>query len=121
MSGPFLSTARRPRRRARRALIVLALVAVPAIVLAVAFAVYLLVAPGSHGGDWRLLAVLAIGQAWILMRILTRLAFLSTSAALVQQSLAHAEYTAAPPPIWPDSPAAEAIENAARFGTRPTT
>jgi vancomycin resistance protein YoaR len=37
VSGPFLSTARRPRRRARRALIVLALVAVPAIVLAVAF------------------------------------------------------------------------------------
>ena len=69
-----------------------------ALVLAVTFAVYLLVAPGSHGGDWRLLAVLAIGQAWILMRIVTRLAFLSTSAALVQRSLAHAEYAAAPPP-----------------------
>ncbi len=90
-----------------------------ALVLAVAFAVYLLVAPGSHGGDWRLLAVLAIGQAWILMRIVTRLAFLSTSAALVQRSLAHAEYAAAPPPVWPDSPAAEAIENAARFGVHP--
>jgi hypothetical protein len=92
-----------------------------ALVLAVAFAVYLLVAPGAHGGDWRLLAVLGIGQAWILTRIVTRLAFLSTSAALVQRSLAHSEYTAAPPPVWPDSPAAEAIENAARYGTRPGT
>lgn len=90
-----------------------------ALVLAVGVAVYLLVAPGAHGGDWRLLAVLGVGQAWILTRIVTRLAFLSTSAALVQRSLAHAEYTAAPPPIWPDSPAAEAIENAARYGIRP--
>jgi hypothetical protein len=91
------------------------------LVLAVAFAVYLLVAPGGRGGDWRLLAVLAIGQAWILARIAVRLAFLSTSVTLVQRSLAHAEYTAVPPPIWPDSPAAEAIENAARLGTRPTS
>jgi hypothetical protein len=89
-----------------------------ALVLAVAFAVYLLVAPGARGGDWRLIAVLATGQAWILARIAVRLAFLSTSVALVQRSLAHAEYTAVPPPVWPDSPGAEAVENAARFGTR---
>ena len=37
MSGPFLSTVRRPRRRARRALVVLALVAGLVAVLAVAF------------------------------------------------------------------------------------
>lgn len=37
MSGPFLSTVRRPRRRARKALVVLALVAVLAAVLAAAF------------------------------------------------------------------------------------
>ena len=37
MSGPFLSTVRRPRRRARRALVVLALVVVLVAVLAVAF------------------------------------------------------------------------------------
>jgi len=103
----------------RHRIAVSALYLANALVLAVAFAVYLIVAPGSHGGDWRLLAVLAIGQAWILMRIVTRLAFLSTSAALVQRSLAHAEYAAPPPPVWPDSPAAEAIENAARFGVYP--
>ena len=90
-----------------------------ALALGVLFALYLLFAPGARGGDWRLIAVLVAGQAWILARIVTRLAFLSTSAALLQQSLAHAEYTAGPLPVWPDSPAAEAIENAARFGVRP--
>ncbi len=90
------------------------------LVLFVALAVYVLVAPGGRGGDWRLIAVLAIGQTWILSRIATKLAFIATSTALVQQHLAHAEYTAPPLPIWPDSPAAEAIENAAKYGTRRT-
>ena len=89
-----------------------------ALVLAVALAVYMLVAPGGRGGDWRLIAVLAIGQAWILSRIATKLAFIATATALFQQHLAHAEYAAPPLPVWPDSPAAEAIENAAKYGTR---
>jgi hypothetical protein len=87
--------------------------------LAAAFSLYLLTAPGAGGGDWRTLAAVGAGQAWILARILVRLAFLSTSAALVQDRLAHARYTAAPVPVWPDSPAAEAIENAVRYGVRP--
>ena len=116
MLGALAAGARFVRRHA---IAVSTLYAANALVLVVAFAVYLLVAPGAHGGDWRLLAVLGIGQAWILTRILTRLAFMSTSVALVQRSLAHAEYTATPPPVWPDSPAAEAIENAARYGIRP--
>jgi len=86
------------------------------LVLAVCFSLYLLAAPGAHGGDWRLLEVLVIGQAWILARVTTKLAFMSTSAALFQGLLAHTEYTAPPVPVWPESPAAEAIENAVRFG-----
>ena len=89
------------------------------LVLAVCFSLYLLAAPGARGGDWRLLEVLLIGQAWILARVTTKLAFMSTSAALFQGLLAHTEYTAAPVPVWPESPAAEAIENAVRFGVRP--
>ena len=38
-------------------------------------------------------------------------AALATALALVERRLAHAEYTAPPLPVWPDSPAAEAIEN----------
>jgi hypothetical protein len=89
-----------------------------ALVFGVALGAYVLVAPGGRGGDWRLLAVLAIGQAWILSRIAIKLAFMATSTALFQQHLAHAEFAAPPLPVWPDSPAAEAIENAARYGTR---
>ena len=89
------------------------------LVLAVCFSLYLLAAPGAHGGDRRLLEVLVIGQAWILARVTTKLAFMSTSAALFQGLLAHTEYTAPPVPVWPESPAAEAIENAVRFGVRP--
>jgi hypothetical protein len=89
-----------------------------ALVLALALAVYILVAPGGRGGDWRLAIVLVVGQAWILSRIATKLAFMATATALFQQHVAHVEYTAPPVPTWPESPAAEAIENAAKYGTR---
>ena len=47
MSGPFLSTVRRPRRRARRALVALGAVGVAALVLAVAFGAIALLERGS--------------------------------------------------------------------------
>ena len=65
----------------------------------------------------------AAGSAAIARRILaqqaTKLAFMSTSAALFQGLLAPPEYTAPPVPDWTESPAADAIENAVRFGVRP--
>lgn len=39
------------------------------------------------------------------------LAWYAVATSLFQSRLAHAGYTAAPPPVWPDSPAAEAIAN----------
>ena len=89
------------------------------LVMACALAVYAVFAPGARGGGWHALAAIAAGQAWIVTRIATRLAFLSSSTALVQQEMAHVEFTAPPLPVWPDSPAAEGIDNAARFGLRP--
>jgi hypothetical protein len=47
-----------------------------------------------------------------------RLALAAGQVALFQSRLAHAGYTAAPLPMWPDSPAAEAIENLAVQGQR---
>jgi hypothetical protein len=115
MVGALLSGWRFVRRhRGHVALLYLA----NTLVFGLALAIYLLVAPGGRGGDWRLLAVLAIGQAWILSRVATKLAFLATSTALFQQHLAHTEFAAPPLPVWPDSPSVEAIENAARYGTR---
>ena len=82
-----------------------------AVVAGVVLVVYLLLAPDGRGGDWRLLAVLVVGALYLIARLATRLGFLASAMALVERRFAHAEYTAPPLPVWPDSPAAEAIEN----------
>ena len=38
-----------------------------------------------------------------------KLVFYASQTAYFQSQLAHAEYVAAPRPVWPDSPAAEAV------------
>ena len=45
-------------------------------------------------------------RVWLL-----KLQFIASQIALFQANLAHASYTAAPVPVWPDSPAAEAIDD----------
>ena len=67
--------------------------------------IYYLIAPG---GSANLLAF-AIGQLYIVMRVIVRLQFTASQAALFQGKLAHAGYVARPVPKWPDSPAAEAM------------
>jgi hypothetical protein len=59
------------------------------------------------------LAAFAAGNAYLLARMALRLVFFASQTAFFQRSLAHAEYTAAPTPLWPESPAAEEIVNAA--------
>jgi hypothetical protein len=64
-------------------------------------------APG--GSVWY---ALVVGEAYVLARHYLKLAFYASETALFQARLAHAGYTAAPPVIWPESPAAESIGNA---------
>ena len=71
-------------------------------------ALYALVAPGAAGGMAAWVGFL-IGQLYIALRVFVRLLFAASQIALFQSRLAHARYTAAPVPVWPDSPAAEAI------------
>ncbi len=71
-------------------------------------AAYGVVVPGAGGGITAWLGFL-IGQLYIALRVSVRLLFAATEIALFQSRLAHAGYTAAPIPVWPDSPAAEAI------------
>ena len=99
---------------------VAAVYAVNAAVAGLVLTAYILLAPDGRGGDWRLLAVLGIGALYLIARLATRLAFLASAMALVERRFAHAEYTAPPLPVWPDSPAAEAIENlrSAELGVR---
>lgn len=85
-----------------------------AAIAAVVLGLYVLLAPDGRGGDWRLVGVVAVGAAYLIARLAARLAFLASALALVEHRLAHAEYTAPPLPVWPDSPAAEAIENLRR-------
>lgn len=67
--------------------------------------VYFLIAPDQGGG----LLAFAIGQLYIVLRVMVRLQFVASQTALFQSKLAHAGYVARPVPRWPDSPAAEAI------------
>jgi hypothetical protein len=66
---------------------------------------YYLIAPGA--GQTTL--AFAIGQLYIVLRVIVRLQFAASQIALFQGNLAHAGYVARPVPRWPDSPAAEAI------------
>jgi hypothetical protein len=68
-----------------------------------------LVAPGIGGAGLTMWVGFAIGQLYLLARLLLKLHFLASQTALFQASLAHAAYTAAPAAVWPESPAAETI------------
>ncbi len=69
-------------------------------------AAYAAVAPGA--GVW--IGAL-VGQAYLVARLWVKLVFYASQTSLFQSKLAHAGYTAAPRPSWPDSPAAELIAN----------
>ncbi len=72
-------------------------------------AVWALVAPGAGGAGVSMWAGFAAGQLYILARLLLKLQFIASEIALFQSRLAHAAYTAAPLPVWPESASAEAI------------
>ena len=67
------------------------------------------VAPGVGGLGASIWTGFLVSQLYVVARLVLKLQFLASQTALFQVSLAHAAYTAAPPPEWPDSPAAELI------------
>ena len=68
-----------------------------------------LIAPGAGRAGASMWIGFAVGQLYLLARLLLKLQFLASQTALFQASLAHAAYTAAPEPVWPESAAAESI------------
>ena len=68
---------------------------------------WLQVAPSASAPAW---LALLLAELYLLVRIWAKLAFMGSEVVFFQGELAHAGYTAAPPIVWPDSPAAEAIE-----------
>jgi len=84
----------------------IALYALDALLFLVVIGLYFLAAPGGTAPD---VIAFAVGQLYIVLRVIVRLQFAASQIALFQGRLAHAGYVARPVPKWPDSPAAEAI------------
>lgn len=53
----------------------------------------------------------SVAFAYLVVRAASSLALTAASTVFFQNELAHARYTASPQLVWPDSPAAEAINN----------
>jgi len=87
---------------------VLGLYALNGLAFLVLVAAWAAIDPGANRSVTMWLAV-AAGQLYVLARLALKLQFLASQTALFQSLLAHASYTAAPVPSWPDSPAAELL------------
>jgi hypothetical protein len=83
------------------------------LVLIAAYAIVTLTVSPARRTAW--LAILA-GEVYILGRHYLKLGFYASETSLFQARLAHAEFTAAPPVVWPESPLAESIGNAPPLG-----
>ncbi|MBE3100285.1 MAG: hypothetical protein IMZ44_24450 [Planctomycetes bacterium] len=70
---------------------------------------YAMVAPGAGGPGWSMWAGLLVSEIYLLARLWVKLVFYASQTTLFQGTMAHAEYIAAPQPVWPESPAAEAM------------
>ena len=96
----------------RHASKVLGLYGLNAVAFLLLIALYALVAPGVPRSGLSMWVTLAVGEVYILGRHYLKLLFYASETAFFQGALAHASYSAAPVPVWPDSPAAEMIANA---------
>ena len=94
---------------------VTALYALNALLFVALVAIWVLAAPGAGGSGMAMWATFVVTQAYLLIRVLLKLQFMASQIALFQAALAHASYTAAPLPIWPDSAAAEAVTRSVRL------
>jgi hypothetical protein len=93
---------------------VLALYALNSLTFLVLIAVWALIAPGVGDAGLSMWAGFVVAQLYIVARLLLKVQFVASQIALFQANLAHASYVSAPIPVWPDSPAAEAIDSSPR-------
>jgi hypothetical protein len=78
-------------------------------VFALALGVYALIAPGARGAGLVMWLGVAVGQVYVLARLWIKLTFWASETALFQGRLGHAGYVGRVDPMWPESPAADAI------------
>lgn len=86
--------------------------AVNGLCLLVVMGAYALAAPGVSDPGGMAWTTFAIGQVYITARLFLKLVTYASQTALFQSMLAHAAYTAAALPSWPESPTVEAMTNA---------
>jgi hypothetical protein len=86
------------------------LYAADALLYLAVIALYATFAPAAGKTGWTMWFGFAVGELYLLARLWVKLVFWASEIALFQSKLAHAEYVAAPLPIWPESPSAEAID-----------
>jgi hypothetical protein len=79
------------------------------LLFALVLAIYALIAPGAGNAGWSAWLGVMLGQIYVMGRLWVKLVFWASETALFQRRLAHAGYIAAPAPVWPESPMAEAI------------
>lgn len=88
---------------------VIGLYALNGATFALLLALWSFAAPGVYGTGVLMWLAFAAGQLHLFARLALKLHFLASQTALFQARLAHARYSAAPVPAWPESPAAELI------------
>jgi hypothetical protein len=77
------------------------------VLFAAVLAGYALVAPGAGSTGFSMWAGFAVSQGYLVARLWVKLVFWASEAAWFQSQLAHAGYTATPPPHWSESPVVE--------------
>jgi hypothetical protein len=105
MLGALGASLRFMRRRPFR---VAGLYLLNAVAFLVILRLWLQIAPSATAPTW---LALLLTELYLLARVWAKLAFMASEIVFFQGELAHARYTAAPPLVWPESPAAEAIAN----------
>jgi hypothetical protein len=88
---------------------VFGLYALNALAFLMLMAIWMVLAPGARGAGTSMWLGFVVSQIYLLARLFLKLQFIASQTALFQATLAHAGYTAAPAPEWPDSPSAELV------------
>jgi hypothetical protein len=104
--GAIVAAARFIGHHPRR---VISLYALNSLAFLVLLAVWAIVAPGAGPAGPSMWGSFLLAQLYIVVRLCAKLVFIASQIALFQGNLAHASYTSAPVPAWPESPAVEAI------------
>jgi hypothetical protein len=89
---------------------VFGLYALNALAFLLLMAIWMALAPGAGDAGASLWLGFLLSQLYLLARLFLKLHFIASQTALFQATLAHAAYTAAPAPVWPESPSAELVQ-----------